>query len=201
MLAHVYLKKGCVVPKHSHMNDSSPTSWRVRCGPGGEDGARRSVVRAGEVLHLPGNLPHEPTRWRYPRRGRVLSAARGLAQEDRRLFAEVGGSMLRPTICHPGPLSPHTCDAAHTGVPPHTPVRRRCSEPKPSKGGDAEPRATAGLSALLAGRQQFAGGLFAFLGGCAMNFRFKLSRRLARIKPGVLIAGRSSSAVASRAHP
>jgi unsaturated pyranuronate lyase len=60
MLAHVYLKKGCVVPKHSHENEQftyileGALQFRV-----GDDGAREIVVRAGEVLHLPGNVPHE----------------------------------------------------------------------------------------------------------------------------------------------
>jgi unsaturated pyranuronate lyase len=60
MLAHVYLKKGCVVPKHSHMNEQftyileGALQFFV-----GDDGTEEIVVRAGEVLHLPGNLPHE----------------------------------------------------------------------------------------------------------------------------------------------
>ncbi len=60
MLAHVYLKKGCVVPKHSHMNEQLTYilegALRFLVG---DDGAEEIVVRAGEVLHLPGNLPHE----------------------------------------------------------------------------------------------------------------------------------------------
>ena len=60
MLAHVYLKKGCVVPKHSHENEQLTYilegALRFRVG---EDGAEEIVVRAGEVLHLPANVPHE----------------------------------------------------------------------------------------------------------------------------------------------
>jgi len=60
MLAHVYLKKGCVVPKHSHENEQFTYilegALRFLVG---EDGAEEIVVRAGEVLHLPSNLPHE----------------------------------------------------------------------------------------------------------------------------------------------
>jgi len=59
MLAHVYLKKGCVVPKHAHENEQltyilegALRFWL------GEDGAEEVVVRAGEVLHLPSMLPH-----------------------------------------------------------------------------------------------------------------------------------------------
>ena len=59
MLAHVYLKKGCVVPKHSHENEQFTYilegALRFLVG----DEAEEIVVRAGEVLHLPANLPHE----------------------------------------------------------------------------------------------------------------------------------------------
>ncbi|MDQ6886520.1 MAG: cupin domain-containing protein [Gemmatimonadota bacterium] len=60
MLAHVYLKKGCVVPKHRHENEQltyilegSLRFWL------GEDGADELVVAAGEVLHIPGNVWHK----------------------------------------------------------------------------------------------------------------------------------------------
>ena len=60
MLAHVYLKKGCVVPKHSHMNEQFTyiLEGALRFLVGDAD-AQEVVVRAGEVLHLPGNVPHE----------------------------------------------------------------------------------------------------------------------------------------------
>ena len=60
MLAHVYLKKGCVVPKHSHMNEQltyileGALQFFV-----GDDGAEEIVVRAGEVLVIPSNVPHQ----------------------------------------------------------------------------------------------------------------------------------------------
>jgi quercetin dioxygenase-like cupin family protein len=60
MLAHVYLKKGCVVPRHSHENEQftyileGALAFRI-----GADGAQEVVVRTGEVLHLPGHVPHE----------------------------------------------------------------------------------------------------------------------------------------------
>ena len=60
MLAHVYLKKGCVVPRHSHENEQltyileGALKFLI-----GADGEREVVVHAGEVLHLPSNLPHE----------------------------------------------------------------------------------------------------------------------------------------------
>lgn len=59
MLAHVHLEKGCVVPKHSHLNEQ--LTWivegalRFRIG---EEQKEEVVVRAGEVLFLPSNVPH-----------------------------------------------------------------------------------------------------------------------------------------------
>lgn len=59
MLAHIYLKKGCVVPTHSHENE------QVSCILEGElkfwigkDRAEEITVKAGEVLHIPPNVPH-----------------------------------------------------------------------------------------------------------------------------------------------
>ena len=60
MLAHVYLKKGCIVPKHSHENEQltyilegALKFWL------GEDGEEEVTVRPGEVLHIPSHLPHK----------------------------------------------------------------------------------------------------------------------------------------------
>ena len=60
MLAHVYLKKGCIVPKHSHENEQITDVlegalhfWI------GVDEAQEVVVHAGEVLHIPSNVPHK----------------------------------------------------------------------------------------------------------------------------------------------
>ena len=59
MLAHVYLEKGSVVPKHSHENEQITYilegALRFRLG---EDGSEEVVVGAGEVLHIPSNVPH-----------------------------------------------------------------------------------------------------------------------------------------------
>jgi quercetin dioxygenase-like cupin family protein len=59
MLTHVYLAKGCVVPKHSHENEQftyilegALHFWL------GEDQQEEVVVRSGEVLRIPSNLPH-----------------------------------------------------------------------------------------------------------------------------------------------
>lgn len=59
MLAHVYLDKGAIVPQHSHHNEQltyilqgALHFWI------GEDGSEEIVVNAGEVLHIPSNIPH-----------------------------------------------------------------------------------------------------------------------------------------------
>ena len=60
MLAHVYLKKGSVVPRHSHENEQLTYilegALRFKLGAEGED---EVIVRAGEVLVIPGNVPHQ----------------------------------------------------------------------------------------------------------------------------------------------
>ncbi len=60
MLAHVYLKKGCIVPRHAHENEQFTYilegALRFLVG---ENGEQEVVVRAGEVLHLPSQVPHE----------------------------------------------------------------------------------------------------------------------------------------------
>ena len=60
MLAHVYLKKGCIVPKHSHENEQLTyiLEGALRFWIG-DDGAQELVVAAGEVLHIPSNVPHK----------------------------------------------------------------------------------------------------------------------------------------------
>lgn len=59
MIAHVYLKKGAIVPKHSHHNEQITYILegvlRFRLG---EDEAQQVDVAAGEVLHIPAHLPH-----------------------------------------------------------------------------------------------------------------------------------------------
>jgi len=60
MLAHVYLAKDALVPQHSHHNEQltyilegALKFWI------GADRAEEVIVRAGEVLHIPSNVPHE----------------------------------------------------------------------------------------------------------------------------------------------
>ena len=59
MIAHVYFKKGADVPQHSHENeqityilDGALRFWL------GAQGEHEVVVRSGEVLVIPSNLPH-----------------------------------------------------------------------------------------------------------------------------------------------
>lgn len=60
MLAHVQLKKGCLVPRHAHENEQLTyiLSGALRFWLG-EDESEEVVVRAGEVLVIPSNLPHK----------------------------------------------------------------------------------------------------------------------------------------------
>ena len=60
MLAHVYLKKDCLVPRHFHENEqfSYVLEGALRFWLG-EDEKQELVVRAGEVLTIPSNLPHK----------------------------------------------------------------------------------------------------------------------------------------------
>ena len=60
MMAHVFLKKGCIVPRHQHHNeqftyiiDGALRFWI------GEDEAKEVIVRSGEVLHIPSNVWHK----------------------------------------------------------------------------------------------------------------------------------------------
>jgi quercetin dioxygenase-like cupin family protein len=59
MLAQVFLKKGCIVPKHQHENEQltyileGALKFFL-----GEDGAETLIVSAGEVLHIPSMVWH-----------------------------------------------------------------------------------------------------------------------------------------------
>jgi quercetin dioxygenase-like cupin family protein len=62
MVSHVTLERGFSVPTHAHANEQITiiVSGSLRFGLGAEGASDRAekVVRAGEVLHLPSNLPH-----------------------------------------------------------------------------------------------------------------------------------------------
>lgn len=57
MIARVLLKKGCAVPLHSHHNEQVTyiLEGALKFALNGEE----VVVRAGEVLCIPPNVPHE----------------------------------------------------------------------------------------------------------------------------------------------
>lgn len=66
MIAHVYLDKGAIVPKHSHHNEQITyilegvlRFWI------GEDGKEEIDVKAGEVLHIPAHVPHRAEALEY----------------------------------------------------------------------------------------------------------------------------------------
>ena len=56
MLARVLLKKGCIVPEHSHHNEQVTyiLEGALKFGIDGKE----IVVNAGEVLTIPPNMPH-----------------------------------------------------------------------------------------------------------------------------------------------
>ncbi|MBK6798130.1 MAG: cupin domain-containing protein [Acidobacteria bacterium] len=56
-LAFINLKKGCVVPEHHHESEqfSYCISGELRFVIGGEE----VLLRAGEILEIPSNVPHE----------------------------------------------------------------------------------------------------------------------------------------------
>lgn len=60
MLAHVYLKKGSIVPRHSHENEQVTyiLEGALRFWIG-EDEQEVIDVRAGEVLHIPSFVQHK----------------------------------------------------------------------------------------------------------------------------------------------
>ena len=60
MLAHVYLKKGTIVPRHSHENEQ--LTYILEGGLRfwiGEDESQVIDVLAGEVLHIPSMVQHK----------------------------------------------------------------------------------------------------------------------------------------------
>ena len=60
MLTHVYLKKGAIVPQHSHENEQ--ITYILEGGLRfwiGDDGSEVIDVMAGEVLHIPSHVKHK----------------------------------------------------------------------------------------------------------------------------------------------
>lgn len=60
MVAHVYLKKDAVVPTHTHPNEQFTYilegALEFTLGEGAA--TKTVVVRAGDILHIPSDLPH-----------------------------------------------------------------------------------------------------------------------------------------------
>jgi quercetin dioxygenase-like cupin family protein len=60
MLAHVYLKKGAIVPQHSHENEQ--ITYILEGGLRfwiGEDESEVIDLHAGDVLHIPSHVKHK----------------------------------------------------------------------------------------------------------------------------------------------
>ena len=59
MLAQVDLQRGCIVPQHAHVHEQMTYvlegCLRLTVG---SDGPTTYELRAGEVIHLPSNVPH-----------------------------------------------------------------------------------------------------------------------------------------------
>jgi unsaturated pyranuronate lyase len=60
MLAHVYLEQGSIVPRHEHENEQLTyiLEGKLRFWLG-DDESEIVDVAAGEVLHIPSQLPHK----------------------------------------------------------------------------------------------------------------------------------------------
>ena len=59
MLAQVDLQRGCIVPQHAHVHEQVTYVLEgcLRLAVG-SDGETTYDLRAGEVIHLPSNVPH-----------------------------------------------------------------------------------------------------------------------------------------------
>ena len=57
MLAQIYLKRGALVPMHTHESEQMTyiLQGALKCLVGGEE----LLVREGEVLHIPSGTPHQ----------------------------------------------------------------------------------------------------------------------------------------------
>jgi unsaturated pyranuronate lyase len=56
MLAHIFLKKGCVVPAHSH--DNEQMTYIIKGALKFTIHGREILLREGEVMHIPSNVVH-----------------------------------------------------------------------------------------------------------------------------------------------
>ena len=60
MFARIVLKKGCIVPRHQHYNEQMAyiEKGALLFVLGEEGSTVEKVIREGEILVIPGNLPH-----------------------------------------------------------------------------------------------------------------------------------------------
>ncbi len=56
MIAHIFLKKGCVVPAHSH--DNEQMTYVISGALLFTINGREILLKAGEVMHIPSNVVH-----------------------------------------------------------------------------------------------------------------------------------------------
>jgi quercetin dioxygenase-like cupin family protein len=56
MLAHFYIKKGCVIPAHSH--DHEQMTYVLKGALKFTINDREVLLKAGEVMHIPSNVVH-----------------------------------------------------------------------------------------------------------------------------------------------
>jgi len=56
MIAHIFLKKGCVVPAHSH--DNEQMTYILKGALQFTINGREILLKEGEVMHIPSNVVH-----------------------------------------------------------------------------------------------------------------------------------------------
>jgi quercetin dioxygenase-like cupin family protein len=56
MIAHIFLKKGCVVPAHSH--DNEQMTYIIKGALRFTINGREILLSEGEVMHIPSNVVH-----------------------------------------------------------------------------------------------------------------------------------------------
>jgi len=56
MIAHIYLKKGCVVPAHSH--DNEQMTYILKGALKFTVNGREILLTEGQVMHIPSNVVH-----------------------------------------------------------------------------------------------------------------------------------------------
>ena len=56
MIAHIFLKKGCIVPAHSH--DNEQMTYIISGALLFTVNGREILLKAGDVMHIPSNVVH-----------------------------------------------------------------------------------------------------------------------------------------------